>query len=190
MWGSEVANSKTEIHLTNTPSELTWACDVTTINREGDYFARHMLLRLVEVVRQSYKRPEARNTLRIRLVVWSTAVLTYLSVLLFSHCYYLVHDYTPCFLPICARHTCDTQCASVGVASWGNGKCRQRQTAEVGCCCRSDINSNKKVRDHRTGSSHSGADEYPRGKTRTNQMWYKHISKLTQFMPPPETYKQ
>ena len=37
MWGSEVANSKTEIHLTNTASEVTWACDVTTIEREGDF---------------------------------------------------------------------------------------------------------------------------------------------------------
>ena len=37
MWGSEVANSKTEIHLTNTPSEVTWACDVTAIEHEGDF---------------------------------------------------------------------------------------------------------------------------------------------------------
>ena len=39
MWGSEVANSKKEIHLTNTPSEVTWAwaCDVTTIEREGGF---------------------------------------------------------------------------------------------------------------------------------------------------------
>ena len=37
MWGSDVANSKTEIHLTNTPSEMTWACDVITIEREGDF---------------------------------------------------------------------------------------------------------------------------------------------------------
>ena len=37
MWGSEVANSKTKIHITNTRSEVTWACDVTTIEREG-YF--------------------------------------------------------------------------------------------------------------------------------------------------------
>ena len=37
MWGSEVAKSKTEIHLTNTPSEVTWACDVTTIERESDF---------------------------------------------------------------------------------------------------------------------------------------------------------
>ena len=36
MWGSEVAISKAEIHLTNTPSEVTWACDVTT-EREGNY---------------------------------------------------------------------------------------------------------------------------------------------------------
>ena len=27
MWGSEVATSKAEIHLTNTASEVTWACD-------------------------------------------------------------------------------------------------------------------------------------------------------------------
>ena len=37
MWGFEVAKSKTEIHLTNTPREVTWACDVTTIEREGDF---------------------------------------------------------------------------------------------------------------------------------------------------------
>ena len=43
MWGSEVAISKTEIHLTNTASEVTWACDVTTIEREGDFhFVRHI----------------------------------------------------------------------------------------------------------------------------------------------------
>ena len=82
MCGSEVTKSNTEIHLTNTPSEVAWACDVTTIEREGD-FVRHMLLRLGEVVRRLCKRPEARNTLRNRLVVWSTAVLTHLSVLLF-----------------------------------------------------------------------------------------------------------
>ena len=37
MWGSdEVAYSKTEIHLTNTASEVMWACNVTTIEHEGD----------------------------------------------------------------------------------------------------------------------------------------------------------
>ena len=35
MWGSEVAKSKTEVHLTNTASEVTWACDVTTIIKEN-----------------------------------------------------------------------------------------------------------------------------------------------------------
>ena len=35
MWGSEVASSKTEIHLTNTASEVMWACNVTTIEHEG-----------------------------------------------------------------------------------------------------------------------------------------------------------
>ena len=37
MWGSEVDKSKTEIHITNTPSEVTWAYDVTTIKRECDF---------------------------------------------------------------------------------------------------------------------------------------------------------
>ena len=37
MWGSEVANSKTEIHLTKTASEVIWACNVTTIEHEGDF---------------------------------------------------------------------------------------------------------------------------------------------------------
>ena len=32
------------------------------------------------------------------------------------------------------------------------------------CCCCSHINSHNQVRGHRTGSSHSGAEEYPRGK--------------------------
>ena len=55
------------------------------------------------------------------------------------------------------------------------------------CCC-SHINSHNQVRGHRTGSSHSGAEEYPRENTH-NPMSYTHISQLTQFMPPPETYK-
>ena len=42
LWGSEVANSKTEIHLTNTAGEVgmrchIYICDVTTIEREGDF---------------------------------------------------------------------------------------------------------------------------------------------------------
>ena len=55
------------------------------------------------------------------------------------------------------------------------------------CCC-SHINSHNQVRGHRTASSHSGAEEYPREK-HNNPRWYTHISQLTQFMPPPETYK-
>ena len=35
------------------------------------------------------------------------------------------------------------------------------------CCCCSHINSHNQVRGHRTGSSHSGAEEYPREKTQT-----------------------
>ena len=55
------------------------------------------------------------------------------------------------------------------------------------CCC-SHINSHNQVRGHRTGSSHSGAEEYPRENTH-NPRWYTHISQLTQSMPPPETHK-
>ena len=36
MWDSEVANCKTEVHLTNTRSEVMRACNVTTIKHEGD----------------------------------------------------------------------------------------------------------------------------------------------------------
>ena len=58
------------------------------------------------------------------------------------------------------------------------------------CCCCSHINSHNQVRSHRTGFSHSGAEKYPREKhTKQKQRWYTHISQLTQFMPPPETYK-
>ena len=56
------------------------------------------------------------------------------------------------------------------------------------CCCCSHINSHSQVRGHRTGSSHSGAEEYPRENTH-NPRWCTHISQLTHFMPPPETYK-
>ena len=54
-------------------------------------------------------------------------------------------------------------------------------------CC-SHIYSHNQVRGHRTGSSHSGAEEYPREKTQTNQRWYTHISQLTQPMPATYTY--
>ena len=48
-------------------------------------------------------------------------------------------------------------------------------------CC-SQINSHNQVRGHRTGSSHFGAEEYPREKTQTSQRWYTRISQRTQFM--------
>ena len=63
-----------------------------------------------------------------------------------------------------------------------------REAGRLRCCCCSHINSNNQVRGHRTGSSHSGAEEYPR-ENKNNSSWYTHISQLTQFMPPPETYK-
>ena len=37
------------------------------------------------------------------------------------------------------------------------------------CCCCSHISSLNQVRGHRAGSSHSGAEEYPREKTQTTQ---------------------
>ena len=36
MWGSEVANSKTEILITNAASEVMWSCSVTTIEHEEE----------------------------------------------------------------------------------------------------------------------------------------------------------
>ena len=51
----------------------------------------------------------------------------------------------------------------------------------------SHINSHYQVRGQRTGSSHAGAEEYPR--KITNQRWSTHISQLKQFMSPPETYQ-
>ena len=111
IWGSEATNFKTEIHLINTASEVTWACDVTTTEREGDFTSLGMLLRLVEVVRRSCKRPEARNTLRNRLVVWFTAVLTCLSVLLFSQYYYLVYTIIrPVFSPLSSKMLWSCRC--------------------------------------------------------------------------------
>ena len=36
MWGSEVANPKADINITNKTSEVMWLCNVTTIEHEGD----------------------------------------------------------------------------------------------------------------------------------------------------------
>ena len=61
---------------------------------------------MVEVVRQSCKRMEARNTLRNRLVVWFTAVLTSLSALIV----HIILDYSVrlyvLFSPHCRRRCC------------------------------------------------------------------------------------
>ena len=56
-----------------------------------------------------------------------------------------------------------------------------------GCC--SHIHSHNQVRGHRTGSSHSGVEEYPREKHKQNQKWYTHISLQTQFMPSPKEFE-
>ena len=40
-----------------------------------------------------------------------------------------------------------------------------RDDVVVVCCCCSHIKSNNQVRGHRTGSSHSGGEEYPRKNT-------------------------
>ena len=58
----------------------------------------------------------------------------------------------------------------------------------IDCCC-PHITSHNEVRGHKTGFSHSGAEEYPREKHKTNQRWYNLRSLQTQFMPPPETHK-
>ena len=100
MWGTEVANSKTEIHLTNTTSEVMQACNVTTIEHEGDFTSvRHMLLRLVEVVRQSCRRQVGTKypTKYVGSVVYRSVNISVCAP--FSHYYYLVYGYTPCFLP-------------------------------------------------------------------------------------------
>ena len=57
----------------------------------------------------------------------------------------------------------------------------------VYCCC-SHINSHNQVRGHRTGSSQSGAEEYPREKHKQTKGGTR-LAQLTQFMPPSETYK-
>ena len=76
MWGSEVANSKTEIHLTNTPSEVTWACHVTTIEREGDFTLLGISYFVWQRLSDDHANGRRHEILRNRLVVWSTAVLT------------------------------------------------------------------------------------------------------------------
>ena len=74
MLGSEVANSITAIRFANTPSEVMWACDVTTIEREGDFTSLGICYCVWKRLSGDHAEGrEARNTLRNRLVVWSTA---------------------------------------------------------------------------------------------------------------------
>ena len=68
---------------------------------------------MVQVVRQSCKRMEARNTLRNRLVVWFTAVLTSLSVLIF----HIIIDYSVRLYVLFSPHCRRRCCGSVDVAS-------------------------------------------------------------------------
>ena len=65
---------------------------------------------------------------------------------------------------------------------------RRRRCCCCCCCCCSHMNSHNQVRGHTTGSSHSGAEEYPREKHKQTKGGAR-ISQLTQLMPPPETYK-
>ena len=44
------------------------------------------------------------------------------------------------------------------------------------CCCCSHINSHNQVRGHRTGSSHSGAEEYPREKHTKTKVVHAYIT--------------
>ena len=68
---------------------------------------------MVEVVRQSGKRMEARNTLRNRLVVWFTAVLTSLPVLTF----HIIIDYSVRLYVLFSPHCRQRCCGPVDVAS-------------------------------------------------------------------------
>ena len=49
--------------------------------------------------------------------------------------------------------------------------------SDVCCCCCSHINSHNQVRGKRTGSSHSGAEEYPNWTSDPNsRSWHKQLS--------------
>ena len=56
------------------------------------------------------------------------------------------------------------------------------------CCCCSHINSHNQVRGHRTGSSHSGAEEYPREKHTQPKVVHAYIT-ADAIHASPETYK-
>ena len=68
---------------------------------------------MAEVFRQSCKRMEARHTLRNRLVVWFTAVLTSLSVLNF----HIIIDYSVRLCVLFSTHCRRRCCGPVDVAA-------------------------------------------------------------------------
>ena len=77
MWGSEVANSKTEINLTNTAGEVGMRCHI--------YAMSPLMNARVTLLRQAYATVFRRGCLTWAcngLVVWFTAILTYLLVVL------------------------------------------------------------------------------------------------------------
>ena len=67
-----------------------------------------------------------------------------------SHCYYKLFASVPS----------DFTCTISGSRHYSTGNC---------CCCCSHIHSHNQVHGQRTGSSYSGAGEYPREKNRANQ---------------------
>ena len=69
--------------------------------------------------------------------------------------YARVYAYMRAYMRACAC-TCAHQRAHSYLCVFLEGCCC--------CCCCSHINSHNQVRGHRTGSSHSGAEEYPREK--------------------------
>ena len=104
MWGPEVADSETEMHVTKYSKQGDVVMQyhhhwprggevqiVSVLKETRNVPARRYVaslgilpLCLAEVGRQSCRRQEGtKYTLRNRLVVWSTAILTYLPVLPF-----------------------------------------------------------------------------------------------------------
>ena len=63
------------------------------------------------------------------------------------------------------------------------------QLLHIYCCC-SHMNSHNQVRGHRTGSSHSGMEEYPREKTHKPTVVHAYIIVDAILMPPPEKHKK
>ena len=67
---------------------------------------------------------------------------------------------------------------SVGTRPYIHGYRRDKRAHDCCCCCCccSHINSHNQVRGHRTGSSHSGAEEYPREKHKQPKVVHAYIT--------------